>query len=136
MYFVFRKLRKRYLKIVERHETQRECAFIWYAFICLYLKMSTHNLFKKTFYLKPVKGLTSIGKTSIQVLRQRRGGMGAKSPSFSEITFYQERFWGKFAFVSLSKASVIQHFWPRQSQNFVGGLYVVWKNSYNLASSG
>ena len=37
------------------------------------------------------------------------------------------------AFVSLSKAS--ETFWPRHSQNFVGGLYVVWKNSYNLASS-
>ena len=27
-------------------------------------------------------------------------------------------------------------FWPWHSQNFVGGLYAVRKNSYNLASSG
>ena len=28
--------------------------FIYINFVCLYLKMSNHNLFKKTFYLKPV----------------------------------------------------------------------------------
>ena len=61
-------------------------------------------------------------------------GHGGHAPSFSEITFCQECFLGNLILFHYPRHPRV--FCPRHSQNFVGGSYDVWKNSYNLASSG
>ena len=68
-------------------------------------------------------------------LDQGRGGRhGGHGPSFSEIAFCQECFLRNSLLCHYPRHP--KHFWPRHSQNFVGGLYSVWKNSFDLASSG
>ena len=62
------------------------------------------------------------------------GGAWGHAPSFCKIAFCQKCFLGNLLLCHSPRHPKL--FWPRDSQNFVGGLYIAWKNCYNLASSG
>ena len=66
----------------------------------------------------------------IYIFRSLNGG---HAPSLSEIVFCQECFLENLLLCYYPRHPKL--FWPWHSQNFVGGLHVVWKNSYNLSSS-
>ena len=104
--------------------------YIIYIYIYIYLERERQtdreresNHGEKTTYLK----------NTFRSLEEGRGTWES-CPLFFLNHILPGRFSGKLLLCNYPRHPKL--FWPQHSQNFVGGLYVVWKNSYSLTSSG